>query len=280
MSTENAATKVHAVWDQMAPGWTRDTDRIWDDSRVVGEAMVERLAPDHGDTILELAAGTGDTGFLAARLVGKEGKVICSDFVPAMVEGARARGTAFGLDNVEYRVIDAENIDLPDDSVDGVLCRWGFMLMPNPGRALTETRRILKPGGRLSFSVWGPPDKNPWATIVGMTLVQIGRPPQMDPFGPGGVFSMSDAETVRKMVADAGFERAEVEDVGMTWRFADFDAVWTFFTEVAGAVAVLILALPEDDLGRFRQQLERSLEPFASGGGYEVPGLCLNVLAQ
>jgi ubiquinone/menaquinone biosynthesis C-methylase UbiE len=126
VATDEASAKVYTVWDQMAPGWTRDTQLLWDSSRVVGEDMVRRLDPQPGDVILELAGGTGDTGFLAAQRVGPEGKVICSDFVPAMVEGARSRAGAAGVENVEYRVLDAENIDLADDSVDGVLCRCGI----------------------------------------------------------------------------------------------------------------------------------------------------------
>ena len=62
-------------------------------------------------------------------------------------------------------------MDLADDSVDGVICRWGYMLMADPAAALAETNRVLKPGGRLAFAVWGTPDKNMWAAIAGMVLV-------------------------------------------------------------------------------------------------------------
>ena len=280
MTTDEASARVYEVWDQMAPGWTRDTQLLWDSSRVIGEDMVERLDVQPGDVILELAAGTGDTGFLAARRVGEDGKVICSDFVPGMVEGARDRASAAGVHNVEYRVLDAENIELADGSVDGVLCRWGYMLMPHPDRALRETRRVLKPGGKLSFSVWGGPEKNPWATVVGMTLTKIGRPPTSDPFGPGGVFSMSDPKTVEDLVVRAGFNEIDVAEVAMTWRFTDFDAIWTFLTEVAGAVAFMIQALAADDAPVFRRELETAVEKFATKDGYEIPGMCLNGLAR
>lgn len=280
MTTDEAFAKVYEVWDQMAPGWTRDTQLLWDSSRVIGEDLVERLDPQPGDVILELAAGTGDTGFLAAQRVGPEGKVICSDLVPGMVEGARGRAAAAGVENVEYRVLDAENIDLADDSVDGVLCRWGYMLMPHPDRALRETRRVLKPGGKLSFSVWGGPEKNPWATIVGMTLMKVGHPPTSDPFGPGGVFSLSDPKAAEDLVTAAGFDEVDLAEVGMAWRFSDFEAIWTFFTEVAGAVAFMIQALADDDVPVFRRELETAVERFATTEGYEIPGMCLNVVAR
>ena len=91
-----------------------------------------------------------------------------------MVEAARRNGEARGLGNVEYRVLDAERMDLDDDSVDGVLSPWGYMLMADPAAALSETRRVLRDGGTLAFAVWQTPDRNPWAAVPGMTLVQRG----------------------------------------------------------------------------------------------------------
>jgi ubiquinone/menaquinone biosynthesis C-methylase UbiE len=73
-----------------------------------------------------------------------------------MVAAARRESERLGLANVEHREMDAERMDLDDDSVDGVLCRWGYMLMSDPATALAETRRVLRDGGRLSLSVWEP----------------------------------------------------------------------------------------------------------------------------
>jgi len=68
-----------------------------------------------------------------------------------MVAAARCESHRLGLANVEHREMDAERMDLEDDSVDGVLCRWGYMLMADPATALAETRRVLRAGGRLSL---------------------------------------------------------------------------------------------------------------------------------
>jgi ubiquinone/menaquinone biosynthesis C-methylase UbiE len=141
----------HDTWQRMAMGWERELDWVWSASRPVGEGMVAMLDPQPGQTLLELAAGTGETGFAAAAMVGDSGKLISSDFAFEMVEAARRRAAQLGLNNVEFRVMDAEHMDLEDDSVDGVLCRWGFMLMADPVAALRETRRVLRDGGRVAF---------------------------------------------------------------------------------------------------------------------------------
>ena len=84
----------------------------------------------------QLSAGQGDVGFEIAAVLGESGRLISSDFSPAMAEIARRRSAELGLTNVEHRILDAEQIELADDSVDGVLCRWGYMLMPDPAAAL------------------------------------------------------------------------------------------------------------------------------------------------
>src|SRR5919198_3735025 len=127
--------------------------------------MVEAIDPQPGHTVLELAAGTGDTGLLAAELIEPGGTLICSDFAPEMLATAQRRAEELGIRNVRFRQIDAETaIDLEAASVDGVLCRWGYMLMIDPGTALQETRRVLKSGGRLALAAWTGPEDNLWSS--------------------------------------------------------------------------------------------------------------------
>jgi ubiquinone/menaquinone biosynthesis C-methylase UbiE len=280
VSLDDARSKSQAVWDRMAPGWQKHTDYMWATTRQVGEWLVDHLDPRPGHTILDIAAGPGETGFVAAGLVGDDGKLISTDFSEEMVSVAEARAAELGLTNVECRTMDAEKMDLPDDSVDGVICRWGYMLMLDPATALTETRRVLRPGGNHAFSVWGSPAENPWVTLVGMVLTQRGFPPQSDPFGPGGMFSMADAETIRAMVTDAGFEEVTVEDMEVHWRFPDFAAAWGFMRELVGAVATLIEELDEEQQEGLRADLEAAAESFKTADGYDLPGVTRNVHAR
>jgi ubiquinone/menaquinone biosynthesis C-methylase UbiE len=266
------------VWQRMAEGWDRDRRWVWDVTHAVGEWMVEALGPQPGETILELAAGAGDTGFAAAAIVGNEGRLISTDFAPNMVAAARAESQRLGLSNVEPRVLDAERMELEDDSVDGVLCRWGYMLMAEPQTALRETRRVLREGGRLALSVWASPESNPWASVPGRLLrEQTGAPPP-DPTAPG-VFAMADPERTRSLLTNAGFEVRRIEDMGVSWRFEDFEAYWRFLNEHAGAIAVAIAVLPAEDQRALRGRIEEAVEPYRTNGEYELPGLAQNSLA-
>jgi ubiquinone/menaquinone biosynthesis C-methylase UbiE len=262
----------------MADGWDRERRWYWDLSHAAGEWMVQALEPRPDQTILELASGTGETGFGAAVALGEGGKLISTDFSPNMVEAARAESQRLGLHNVEHRVLDAERMDLGDDCVDGVLCRWGYMLMADPAAALRETRRVLRDGGRLALSVWGAPARNPWASVAARELLQQTGAQPPNPTAPG-IFAMSDPERTRALLADAGFEVRRMEDVELTYGFDDFDAYWAFLNQLAGAIALGIEALQSDDRRAFRERLQAAAEPYRSNGGYQMPGVVQNTLA-
>ena len=180
-----------ANWERLAQVWADEREFLWSVSHRVGTWLVAHVDPQPGQTILELAAGTGETGFAAAARSAPRVELISTDFSPKMVEAARKRGKELGIENVEYRVLDAENMDLEDDSVDGVLCRWGYMLMADPGRRARRDPARAAPGGRLAFSVWAPADRNPWATLPAVALVERGHMPPPEPGAPG-IFALAD----------------------------------------------------------------------------------------
>jgi ubiquinone/menaquinone biosynthesis C-methylase UbiE len=263
-----------AVWEAMAAGWDDRHAYFEETARPVTERMLERLAPARGHTILELAAGTGIAGFAAAALVAPAGRVIVSDFSEAMIETAQRHAAELGLRNVEFRVLDAEQLDLPNEAVDGVLCRWGYMLMADPAAALAETRRVLRHGGRLSCAVFGGPEQNPWAALPSRVLQERGHlpPPEV---GAPGILALADNVRLRRLFAEAGFSEPQIEEIAITWRFADTEDYWEFLTGAAGAIAMVLGQLDESERGRVREQIVEQVTPFESAGGIALPGVSL-----
>lgn len=263
----------------MSAGWELKSDFLWEAGRAIGEWMVEKVDPKPGQTILELAAGPGMTGFVAAKLVGDQGKLISTDFALSMVEVAEKTGARLGISNAEFRVMDAEAIDLPDESVDGALCRWGLMLMMDPQTALREINRVLRPGGKLAFSVWGAARDNLWAIVAGKVMVDLGKLEPPDPDAPGGMFSMSEPSKIETMLREAGFTGWEIQPIGAQWKFVDFEDYWSFSRAVAGAIALLLQTMDEQELAQVREALRVAVEQFRTGDGYTISGVAINAVA-
>ena len=264
----------HAVWEAMAPGWDTRHAYFEERARPVAERMLERLEPQPGETILELAAGTGVVGFAAARLVEPGGTVIVSDFSEAMVEAAARHAADLGIGNVECRVLDAEQIRLQDDVVDAVLCRWGYMLMPEPEAAFAETRRVLRPGGRLSCAVFDAPELNPWVALPSRILRERGHMPASDAGAPG-ILALADRDRLSGLFVGASFSEPRIEEVAFTWRFPDLDAYWEFLTGAAGAVAMVVDRLDGAEREHVREQIVHEADQFAGDEGLEIPAACL-----
>jgi SAM-dependent methyltransferase len=262
-------------WQEMAPRWERGRELLWESTRPVSEWLVARLDPQPGQTILDLAAGTGETGFLAAGRLGAGGRLISSDLSPNMVEAAERVARLSGVANAEFRVLDAERLELADTSVDGVLCRFGYILRGDPPAALHELRRVLRPGGRLTFAVWAERHRNPWMTVPSQVMVERGHlRPQGD--AERRLSERRNPVTIAGLVRGAGFGEPEIEEMPVAYRFANAEELWFFVSELRGPVALALETLDEAERASVRAAIEERAGP-VEGGGWELGGVSLNV---
>ena len=173
--------------------------------------------------------------------------------------------------------MDAERMPLGDDSVDGIVCRWGYRLMADPAASLAESRRVLRDGGTLGFAVWQTPDRNLWAAIPAMTLVQRGHMPPPEPGGPG-IFAMGERARVEELVTGAGFADPRIEELTFDWRYAGSD-LWETLNRLAGPIAAAIKELSAQEQQEVREQIEASLEEYRQGDELVVPAACWGIVA-
>ena len=253
-------------WDVAAAGWGRAADTLSDWTAGVSATMVDALALQPGDRVLELAAGPGDTGFMAAELVVPGGTLISSDGSEAMIELARTRAAAQGVRNAQFRVLELEWIDLPTADVDAVLCRWGLMLVVDPSAAAREIRRILRPGGRAAVAAWDLPERNPWMMIPRTVLRELGHIEAPDPDAPGP-FALSAPGALAEVLHDAGLVEVKLTAVAMQQTFADLTAYLEFVTGMAASVGSAYRELDPTARATVDEHLARELEPFTDGDG-------------
>lgn len=263
------------TWEDAAPAWVQRHELMSGWAARVSHWMLDALSLQPGQRVLELAGGIGETGMLAAELVAPMGSVTISDQAEAMLLGARARAQELGVENVEFKVFNAEWIDLPLASVDAVLCRWGYMLMADPPAALRDTRRVLRPGGRVALAVWDQLEHNPWMMLPAQELRERGltEPPSA---GTPGPFVLSGPERVTELLEQAGFVEVRVEALELHRRHASFEEFWDSTLDLSRQLHDAVLDRPEAEIAEVHAALVERFAPYtAADGSLDIPGRAL-----
>lgn len=199
-----------------------------------------------------------------------------------MVEAARSRAVEHGLEEgaeLAFAVEDASALGLEDASVDGVLCRWGLMLVPEPAQAVAEIARVLRPGSRAAVAVWADPDANDWMTAAGRSALELGLLERPDPDAPGP-FRLSTEGRLQELLAGS-LAVGIVEDVPFEWHAASLSEWWDVTRDISRMLAQLLDRVDDEDAARIREGAERRLAHYvAADGSLSVPGLARVALAS
>ncbi|HXR31071.1 MAG TPA: methyltransferase domain-containing protein [Solirubrobacterales bacterium] len=258
-------------WGDSAPSWARAAEEEETGASADAAAWmldVADLRP--GERVLELACGAGRVGLQAANIVAPDGVVLCSDFSAAMVEAVDERIARAGIANAETRVLDAQQLEPGDaEGFDVVLCRFGYMLMADPLKALTESVRVLRPGGRLVLAVWGSAEKNPWlSTILTAVMAHFDAPPP-EPGAPGP-FALGNAGDLQELIERAGLVKVGVTEIQAEQTYESLEAWWERLREVGGPLAAVLAALSDADQAAIRAAAISGAQDFTAPDGSAV----------
>ena len=193
-----------------AAGWKKWFPITDATAQPVSDRMVALAGVGPGSRVLDIGTGLGEPAITAARAVGPAGHVLAADISPEMLDFAQDRARQADLANLEFRVLDANALDLPEASFDAVLSRWGLMFLAALDDALAGIRRCLKPGGRLVAVVWGPPEGAPTNSLADRVLRRTLKLPPPEE-GPGTPFALKDTDAFVERVRKAGFRDIKSE---------------------------------------------------------------------
>lgn len=265
---ESIRDQQRIIWDQFAAGW-----RKWDAELLAwhgpfGEALISEARLEPGDSVLDVAAGTGEPGLTAAALL-PAGQVVLTDLSAGMLKVAEIKAQARGLTNVRFEVCDAAALPLPDESFDAVFCRFGFVYFPELMPALREMVRTARPGARITAAVWSRAAENPWASLILGTLARHSQLPP-PPEGTPGLFRYAAAGLMSRMFREAGLVEVSERKVSTDLVCGSEERYWEFMTDIAITVAAGLAVADAESREQIRSDVDQLLGRYVHDGAIRL----------
>jgi ubiquinone/menaquinone biosynthesis C-methylase UbiE len=258
-------------WAGVAGAWVRWQEAVRTQSAAATRWIIELADIRAGLSVLDLASGVGDPAVTLARRVGPNGRVVATDLVAGTLEFVDEAARAEQLGQLTTRRADMEALPFASESFDAVTCRLGLMFCPRPDLALAEVRRVLRPGGKASFIVWGDARQPLFAATLGeigraFAVGGAGDEEASAPDAPGP-FRFADPGRLSAALARAGFSGVLVEEKVIPWPFAGSGAeMWQMFYDLGGpSFQRRIAALDADVRRALADRIAARLETHRSG---------------
>ncbi len=234
------------------------------------ELMLDLAGVVDGSRVLDVAAGAGDQTLAIAGRVGPNGHVLATDISSNILEFARANVQRAGLKNVEMRVLDGEDLNLPDYSFDVIVSRLGLMYFPHQEKALAGFHRVLKGGGRVGLMAFSVPEKN---RFFSGPLSIVRRRAGLPAPGPGqpGPFSLATKGVIENLLARSGFRRVQVRLQYSPLRMKSADECVRFMRESFGALHQMLSGLSEKETTAVWEEIRQELGRFEAEGRFTAP---------
>jgi ubiquinone/menaquinone biosynthesis C-methylase UbiE len=275
--SEVAGSETLQQWRETASYWTRHHDTIRTMFLPLTRALIEqaRIAP--GQSVLDVAGGSGEPSLTIAQAVGPTGFVMCTDAIAEMVAVAEREALARGLKNMQFRQCTADSLPFADESFDVAVSRLGVMFFPDPVAAVREMLRVIKPGGRVALAVWGKSELNPYSYVVTGVVSRYVPAVPVAPDAPDA-FRFAEPGKLAGVLKDAG-------GIDVTQRVVKFDMAaplspeefWDMRSEISESLREKLKTLSSEDRGRLADEVQEAVREFFPDGQMRFPAQMLIV---
>jgi SAM-dependent methyltransferase len=229
-----------------------------------GAVLLDEVGLSAGQAVLDLACGPGTMARLAAHRLGRSGQVTGCDLSPGMLELAAAKKPVEGAAPITYQQCPADDLPLPDDAFDIVLCQQGLQFFPDKTSALAEIRRVLKPGGRAGVAVWCAIEECPfWHALAGAVGAVLGKETEMG--FRSGPWGLPEADELQRLFDAAGFTDVDVRRHALPAVF-EGGVPQLVATLSAASVGPQVMALDAKGRADLLAAAEAALAPLAHDG--------------
>jgi len=265
-------------WSENAKYWIQYSDTIRAMFTPLTAAMIEHAKIVEGQTVLDVAGGSGEPGLTIAEKVGPGGSVTCTDAVAEMVEAARHEATRRGLTNVQFHQCSADSLPFPDNAFDATVCRLGIMFVPDPLAAVREMLRVTKPGGKLALAVWHKSEINPFCYIVTNVMAQhVTSPP--DPDAPNA-FRFAETGKLADVLSQAGASDVQEREVRFNIEAPISPSqFWTMRSQTSDTLREKLAKLSTAEQAQIANEVQQGVKEFFPHNQMNFPAQMILVTA-
>lgn len=269
MNTNEIREQQRQTWNKFSVGWRKWDNHVLSWLKPVGDELIKSVSLKENYKVLDAATGTGEPGLTAATFV-PNGKVTGQDLAEDMLELAKENARIRGIKNYETVSCDVSQMPFPDNHFDAVMARFGFMFFPDMQMAANEMARIAKPEAKISTSVWGLPEKNPWATAILGTINQMMQIPP-PPEGMPGLFRCSKPGMMKEIFEKSGLKNVSEKEVSGINIFDNAEHYWEFMNDIAAPVVGALSKADEEMKSKIKLTVFEKVQKFSSNGKISLP---------
>ena len=270
---EQIREQQRASWNKFSSGWKKWDALMMDFMLPVGDEIIKSLHLKEDNTVLDIAAGTGEPGLTIAALL-KNGKVVLTDLAEDMLEIANENATLRGIKNIETLICDVSELPFPDNSFDAISCRFGFMFFPDMLLAAKEMARVLKPGGRIATAVWDVPEKNFWITAT-MGTINKNMNLQPPPSGSPGIFRCAQDQLIADLFRQVGLQNVNQKAVAGKLKSNTAEVYWNVMTEVAAPIVAALSKADDTMKDKIKQEVIQAVNNKFPDGNVQIDSSAL-----
>ena len=268
-------TEILNDWRESAKYWTKHNATIRTMFAPLTEALIDRADIHEGQSVLDVAGGTGEPSLTIAEVVGPGGLVTCTDAVSEMVETARSEANRRGIKNIQFQQCTADSLPFPDNSFDVVVSRLGAMFFRDSYASMREMLRVVKPGGVLAFAVWHKSEVNPFCYAVTNVMDQHMAPTVSDPDAPSA-FRFAEPGKLASVMQEAGAIDVEEDivkfDIAAPISPLEF---WKMRSQTSDTLRQKLKQLSEDEQSQITREVEREVQEFFPANQMKFPAQML-----
>ena len=271
------ANEILAAWEESSQYWRKHQATIERTLAPLTSALIEAAEIRPGEQVLDIGGGAGEPSLSIAPIVGTEGSVTYTDPSAGMVETASDEAKRRGLTNLHFHKAPAEELPFDNDTFDVAVGRLSIMFFPDVAAGLKEILRVVKPGGRVSFLVWGPKDANPFFSSVTEVLDRF-VPAELEDEDAPGAFRFAKPGKLSKLLANAGL--TQIEERPMLFRIAGAvkpEEFWEFRSEMSESLRTKLATLTTEQKSAVKNQLESAVAEYFETGEMNFPAQALIV---